>query len=50
MMKDEAAINQTTRHPSWCCQSCGQQIGWIGRMFQWLLGCKGLYCTGRWHD
>ena len=21
-------------HPSYCCQKCGEQIGWIGRFFQ----------------
>jgi hypothetical protein len=24
------------KHPSWCCQKCGAQIGWLGRFFQLL--------------
>lgn len=23
-------------HPSYCCQKCGEPIGWIGRAFQWM--------------
>jgi hypothetical protein len=23
-------------HPSYCCQKCGEQIGWTGRFFQFL--------------
>ena len=23
-------------HPSYCCQKCGEQIGWIGRFFQFI--------------
>lgn len=23
--------------PSWCCQRCGENIGWLGRGMEWLL-------------
>jgi hypothetical protein len=23
-------------HPSYCCQKCGEQIGWTGKFFQFL--------------
>ena len=23
--------------PSWCCQECGEHIGWIGRFFQAII-------------
>jgi len=30
-----------TEHPSWCCQKCGENIGWIGRfVFPFLHKCK----------
>lgn len=29
------------QHPSWCCQRCGEPIGWIGRfLFPFLHLCK----------
>jgi hypothetical protein len=31
----------TERHPSWCCQRCGENIGWIGRfVVPFLHKCK----------
>jgi hypothetical protein len=27
---------------SWCCQECGEPIGWLGRFFSFIL-------PGRWH-
>jgi RNA polymerase-binding transcription factor DksA len=34
-----AAIKK--RNPSWCCQKCGNNIGWIGRfVFPFLHNCK----------
>lgn len=28
-------------HPSWCCQKCGNNIGWIGRfVFPFLHTCN----------
>jgi hypothetical protein len=28
--------------PSWCCQKCGENIGWLGRfVFPFLHKCKG---------
>jgi hypothetical protein len=30
-----------TKYPSWCCQKCGEQIGWLGRfLFQFFHKCK----------
>lgn len=31
----ELKVNQMT-HPSYCCPKCGEQIGYIGRFFQFL--------------
>jgi len=25
-----------TNYPPYCCQKCGEQIGWIGRFFQFI--------------
>jgi len=25
------------KFPSWCCQKCGEHIGWLGRLFTALL-------------
>lgn len=24
--------------PSWCCQKCGETIGWLGRLFELCFG------------
>ena len=24
------------KYPSYCCKTCGEPIGWLGRFFQWL--------------
>jgi hypothetical protein len=26
----------TGKFPSWCCQICGDPVGWLGRIFQFL--------------
>ena len=26
------------KYPSHCCQVCGQNIGWFGRIFDWFIG------------
>ena len=28
------------KHPSWCCQKCGEQIGWLGRLLWFIHKCK----------
>ena len=28
----------TYKYPSWCCQDCGEQIGWLGRGLVKLFG------------
>jgi hypothetical protein len=39
------------RYPSYCCQECGDCIGWLGRFFQWLLGRFAPHsCKGSPHD
>jgi hypothetical protein len=25
------------KFPSWCCQECGEPIGWLGRFFSYVL-------------
>ena len=25
-----------SKTPSYCCQSCGELIGWLGRLFQFM--------------
>jgi len=27
----------TYKFPSWCCQQCGESIGWLGRFFSYIL-------------
>ncbi len=37
-------------YPSWCCQKCGAQIGWVGRFFQfsfWLPQIVNICCKYR---
>lgn len=29
-------IYAPVKYPSYCCQKCGEPIGWLGRFFQWL--------------
>lgn len=34
------ATSKPRRYPSYCCQKCGDQIGWVGRfMFPFLHKC-----------
>ena len=34
-------VSVKLHHPSWCCQSCGDDIGWIGRfIFPFFHKCK----------
>lgn len=28
----------TTKYPSYCCQRCGSQIGWLGRFMEAIFG------------
>jgi hypothetical protein len=28
------------KHPSYCCQKCGEQIGWLGRLLWFIHKCK----------
>lgn len=30
------------KYPSYCCQKCGEQIGWLGRFVEFCLGWAGL--------
>ena len=32
----ETVLVKRQTYPSWCCQKCGEQIGYIGRFFQFL--------------
>lgn len=41
--KDEPRI-EYYKYPSWCCQHCGEPIGWLGRAFQ-ILGTSFHTCT-----
>jgi len=34
----------TVAWPAWCCQTCGEVIGYVGRFFQWL--CVPLHKCG----
>ncbi len=31
-------LSKITKYPNYCCQECGEIIGWLGRFFEWLLG------------
>jgi hypothetical protein len=35
---------ETTSWPSYCCQTCGAEIGWIGRGLQAVVGCLSTDC------
>lgn len=24
------------KYPSYCCQKCGEPIGWLGRIIEWI--------------
>lgn len=24
------------KYPSWCCQKCGAEIGWLGKFFEFI--------------
>ena len=24
------------KHPNYCCQKCGECIGWLGRFIEWI--------------
>ena len=40
-MVDARVAAMKKRNPSWCCQKCGNNIGWIGRfVFPFLHNCK----------
>jgi hypothetical protein len=40
-MVDARVAAMKERHPSWCCQKCGDGIGWIGRfVFPFFHKCK----------
>lgn len=30
-------MKKTAKFPSWCCQHCGEHIGWLGRIIQKIL-------------
>lgn len=30
-------MKKTRTFPSWCCQKCGEPIGWLGRLFNVFL-------------
>ncbi len=36
--------SQTTEWPSYCCQTCGAEIGWVGRGLQAVVGCLSTDC------
>jgi hypothetical protein len=40
-MVDARVAAMKESHPSWCCQKCGDDIGWIGRfVFPFFHKCK----------
>jgi hypothetical protein len=40
-MVDARVAAMKKRNPSWCCQKCGNNIGWIGRfVFPFFHNCK----------
>lgn len=36
--------HEDNKHPSYCCQKCGECIGWLGRFIEWI------YCGLIKHD
>ena len=32
------------KFPSWACQKCGEQLGWLGRAYEWLFGTQHQCC------
>ncbi len=35
------------RYPSWCCQECGEPIGWLGRFLELLTIAKWHKCDSK---